>query len=320
MTVAICTLFEGHYHYGVAVLANSLYRNGFSGKIFAGYRGALPDWAAAAQPASSPGWHGARVLALGSDRELHFLPLETTAHITNYKSEFMLRLVADSPDDALLYLDPDICLDVSFQFIRDWMSCGVALCEDQSSPLYENHPRRVGWRRHFAEFGCRLGFKTAAYVNAGCVGVSPAQFQLLENWHRLIACMGTVIGGLGGAKVVGGTALFEKGFASCFDNTDQDALNSAIEMTEGIELSILPKTAMAFEPGAWVIPHSIGIPKPWGRHYLADAIVGRTPTTADKVFWKYADGPIQTIADGHRRRQQVALRAGSAVGRMYRRR
>jgi hypothetical protein len=40
----VCTLAEGHYFYGVAVLVNSLVRTGFEGTVAIGFRGERPNW------------------------------------------------------------------------------------------------------------------------------------------------------------------------------------------------------------------------------------------------------------------------------------
>lgn len=46
MKTTLCTLFEGHYHFGVAALVNSLVAAGYEGTVWVGHRGPLPDWIA----------------------------------------------------------------------------------------------------------------------------------------------------------------------------------------------------------------------------------------------------------------------------------
>ena len=71
-TTAVCTLFEGHYHYGVAALVNSLYKQGYRGSIYAGYRGSLPKWADQAHVLHG---EGEMTLAVAGDLCIHFILL-----------------------------------------------------------------------------------------------------------------------------------------------------------------------------------------------------------------------------------------------------
>src|SRR5205823_2217211 len=87
MSAALCTLFEGSHHYGLGALANSAYRSGWRGVLYAGYRGSLPPWTSSLRPTES-----GSIFAFAPGAAIHFIPLTTTAHLTNYKPDFMMDL------------------------------------------------------------------------------------------------------------------------------------------------------------------------------------------------------------------------------------
>ena len=161
MNSVVCTLFEGHYHYGVAALANSLYRQGFLGDIYAGFRGELPSWARSAVAGLADGFNNCQTLEVAPGFALHFLSLDTDYHFTNYKPDFMLRLLDGPAKDAeaIYYFDPDIVVTAPWSFFKNWVKCGVSLCEDVNSPISKNHPTRIAWRSYFKEFDINLSFK-----------------------------------------------------------------------------------------------------------------------------------------------------------------
>jgi hypothetical protein len=320
MRSTVCTLFEGSYHHGVAALANSLHHAGFRGDIHAGYRGALPPWAAGAAPLSLPGpWLGASAYDAAPGLRIVFLALGTDHHLTNHKPEFMLALM-DGPaagTEALFYLDPDIVLVRPWRFFEEWVGCGVALCEDLNSPLPENHPRRVGWRRYYGARGMALEFRGREYVNGGFVGVQMAHRQFLADWQRAMNLMAEEIGSLSLA-LTDNARYKSTGFADCFDRTDQDGLNVAIEACE-LPVSIIGQEAMALKPGPWLLPHALGAAKPWQRNYLRHALGGEPPRPADKAFWRFARGPISTLPASTLLLKPVEMALAALLGRCYRR-
>lgn len=320
MSAQICTLFEGHYHHGLAALTNSLVAAGFRGDVVAGYRGPLPAWAERGTAAPLPAWPQARALAVAPGVQLRFVPLSTTDHLTNHKPEFMLALLdgGAGPCRALYYLDPDICIAQRWRFFEEWVQCGVALCEDMNSPLPERHPRRMGWRRFYGDRGLPLRFRMGEYVNGGFVGLRQEDREFLLTWQRAMTLMGEEIGGLASAKIEGGRGFRSKGFADCFDCSDQDALNAAVEAS-ACEVSVIGQEAMGFKPGALLLPHAVGRGKPWERFYLRAALGGRAPGAADKAFWQHVAGPLCSHGAWSRACHRLDLRAASAIGRVLRR-
>ncbi|WP_128543335.1 hypothetical protein [Larkinella soli] len=321
MASTICTLFESHYHHGVAALTNSLYKNGYRGAIYAGYRGSLPAWASSSRADGSVHWPGATRLKVADGLDLHFLPLETDYHLTNYKPDFMLRLWDGPARDAggMYYFDPDIVVTAPWHFFEEWISCGVALCEDVNSPLAQHHPRRVAWRRYFGKNDIKLDFKSPIYVNGGFTGLSRENCSFLKTWKQIQEVMAPQIGGLNRSSLTG-TPLpaGSSGPFAPFGKTDQDALNAAVEAWEG-SLSFAGQDGMAFKYGTSLMPHALGQPKPWKKNFILSALDGRPATLADKAYWLNLDGPIRNYSPMQIKIRRFTILFAGLINRFYRR-
>lgn len=286
-TQIVCTLFEGSYGMGAAALFNSLIAAGFSGTVYAGFRGALPNWAVEVQKAQG--------YVTGSKAKLviEFVPLDTDWHLTNYKPRFMLQIMEmkERAAEGILYFDPDITIRCEWDFIRDWLGFGMAFCEDVNSPMHATHPRRMMWRRMFPSL--RQDFASDnIYVNAGFVGVRRQDLDFLRMWESII---------MQAAPFTGGPAAWygdaiPKPF-SPFAAFDQDALNIAL-MANKSPVSIVGPEGMDFKSGGYIMSHAIGSPKPWIGTFLGKALRGRAPSLADRYFVKnLLSGPLKPISD-----------------------
>ena len=319
MKCVICTLFEHHYHYGVAVFVNSLCQSGFTGTVYAGFRGPVPGWAKSSAKLLP---NGHLELIVTPEVRIIFIPLQTRAHFANYKADFMLQIetIAAAESDALIYCDPDIVINSEWSYIENWLTCGVAICEDVNSPVSEYHPRRMGWRRFFKEFGYDLQPRTPFYANSGFVGMTWNHRKLLPLWQEFMGRISALLGGEDVAGIDGGRKPPGPfGVGDCFSTPDQDALNALFEASPDLPFSILGREAMGFQAGRTPFPHALGSPKPWLRNYISRSFSGFAPGKVDKVYWSHAEGPLQPFTKSHILSVRAQLAIGSALGRFIKR-
>ena len=220
----------------------------------------------------------------------------------------------------VIYLDPDIVINTRWAFLEEWQTCGITVCEDVNSPLGRNHPRRVGWDRFFTPLGLKLSFQSAAYANGGYVGIPWAQREFILTWRKMIGHIAEALGGMDVAGIIGGRSpTSQAGFADCLDKSDQDALNAAIEAHPEMPVSFLPPATMGFAAGKAILPHALGIAKPWVRQYSREALRGQPPRAVDKAFWQQVEGPLRPYTAGQIMRRRAFLAFGSGVGRIIKR-
>ncbi len=308
MTSAVCTLFEGDYHYGLGALVNSLYKHGFRGVVWAGYRGALPPWAKSvgqcAQYQEFEVLEGCRI---------RFVPIITEMHFTNYKPTFMLDLWKNYCPDAerLFYFDPDIVVKCRWTFFEEWASCGVALCEDLANQKMPNdHPVRVYWANFLTSGGFQLSRSLNQYFNGGFLGVHKHYEAAIYDWQNIFDHILRQGIDIRWGRPTDRTDYFQK--------QDQDALN-LMAMTTECPLSTVGPDGMDFVEGGFLMSHAVAAPKPWDRKLIYNALRGMPPGKADKEFFNNVEHPIRLYERSHLRNIKRRLQIAAGFGRIIKR-
>jgi len=303
----VCVLAEGTYFHGVAVLLNSLIRNGFAGEMVVGYRGALPPWVADLR---GPADDTPRVVAPGVT--VRFLTVGGAWCLSNMRAEFM-QLVMDEirPDfGTLYYFDADILIRCNWKHFVRWAGHGVLLTLDMSETYM---PAQHAFRREWAAFAGRAGFacrSATGYVNGGCVGISNQNKRFIHTFARLMRQL--EIEGLDMSKIKysGGTPEFAK--------MDQDVLNATVMATD-VPVALLGQEAMDIFPSAVIMTHYMIHGKPWARNYIKDALKGFAPDRNEFIFWDLVNNPVQSFTPAELRRKRLLLRLGKLMGHLRKR-
>ncbi len=304
----VFTVAEGTYHFGVAALCNSLFQQGYRGAVWVGYRGGLPDWAAAANGAE-PRW---KELAVEDGFTVRFVALDGTWHLGNCKPSFARRILDELAPEAgaLFYFDSDIVVRARWSFFEEWIGYGVALVQDMWDPgMLPSHIFKKRWKAHAARLGyqCR---DVPGYFNSGFVGLRRADDRLLTVWQDVVASIPSAGGDMRRLKLDDENHLFAK--------MDQDALNVAV-MAANVEIATGNLEMMEIYPWGAVMAHAMLFEKPWKRNYIADAVQGYPPGRPHLEYWRNVDGPIRPYSRGRLAAKRAAVAAARVIGRIHHR-
>jgi hypothetical protein len=304
---SVCTLFEKDYHLGLAVFVNSLFRYGFKGTVWAGYKGTLPPWANSGTLLPN----GIFEMNVNKDIVIKFIGLNTDKHLTNYKPDFMIDIFEkyDPECGGLYYFDPDIVIKNRWSVFEDWIQWGVLMCEDVNSPVNKNHPLRKLWIDCFNKYNIQLISNKDSYINGGFIGIMRSDLFFLNHWKKIQDLMSEEIGGLKDWGLKDRTFLFSM--------TDQDALNIAI--MNDTPVSILGREGMDIIPGGYMMSHAIGSFKPWRNKYLKNAINGIGPSMTDKLFWKDSDTLLKPYSNVHVLLKRMSIAMAVLITRFIKR-
>ncbi|MGB5943438.1 MAG: hypothetical protein WBG71_11205 [Leeuwenhoekiella sp.] len=315
MQSTICTLYEGNYHYGVAVLVNSLYSKGFRGDFYIGYRGELPPWAKDTIPNTNLNWENAQSFKAADDLLVHFLPVETESHFTNYKPYFVKELIDSSIIKneiyGIFYFDPDIVNLCEWRFYEEWITYGVAMVHEVVwNDMPHNHPKRKQWLQNAKPDHLKVLNPLNSYINAGFFGLSLKNLSFLDLWIKLIDYCESK-GNFDKTKF----AQSEHDYA-LLKVGDQDLFNLAAMCTE-CPLSEFGPDGMGFIGGGWLMAHATGSPKPWQVNFRKNWVSGKKVNNNYKRFWEQARGVISCYNVKEIKRKQNSIKLYSLLSRFY---
>jgi hypothetical protein len=302
----ICSLFEGDFHVGVAVLINSVVRAGFKGLFWIGCRGALPSWTRPLKRRDDGLFEVGEAL-------LGFETIEGSRHFGQFKPEFLSRTIDQGiARHFLWYFDPDITVRCAWSFFEMWVRHGVCICQETiMGTMPSRHPIRCEWMRMAREAGWGEPLREQErYYNSGFVGLDIANRRFLDRWKAAVR--------LANDNGVAPGQFQKGGRHQVFFTVDQDTLNIAT-MYADVPFSTIGPEGMGFISGGFTMYHSVGKAKAWRKKYLRSLLKGVPPSNGDKHFIACAGGPLRPYSAAAFR--SLRLRAGIAafLGRFYRR-
>ena len=299
----VCSLYEGHYHYGLAATINSLVNTGFSGLFWVGFRGELPPWIGQLQRGADG------IYEVGKAR-LVFETITVGRHFGQYKPEFFSSLIDRGIATRYLwYTDPDATFRCEWSFFERWVRYGVCLIQDMMNIMPPLHPFRCEWMELARNDGWGEPVHQHEYYYAsGFMAMDIADREFLERWK-------------GAVRLANGNGVKPGDFQKrrrpqLFARVDQDAMNIAT-MYAAVPFSTMGPEAMGFVPGGFATHHAYGILKPWRKNFLAEALRGAPPSPADKDFFRCAGGPIQPYSRARLKWLRTTVAAAALVGRFY---
>ncbi len=296
----IVTLFEGHYHLGVASLINSLVKSAYKGLVRIGYKGALPKWSFKLVKTDD------NFYKINNEIFLEFVHLQPRMHFGYYKPYFMRDTLERYPvAHNIFYFDPDIVVKAPWNFFSNWVDIGIALCLDISFPfVHKNHPWRNTWK---GLSNSLLDAQLDFYVNSGFVGINSSQMILLDRWINSTEIF---------KKNGGNIDMFIKDGDRAI-KTDQDILNAVLTVSPDLNLSVIGAEGMGFSQPAYLMSHDVSTIKPWKKNHIEFLIKsGRKPTFLDIDYLKNANYPIKVYRDFEYGLKKMNLRISSILGRI----
>lgn len=314
MKSVICSLFESHYHFGVASLINSLYKNGYRGNIYIGYKGQLPDWCNKNIEDVDGYFENMKILNISYDLHVYFCLLNTNTHLAHVKPKFMIDIMEkiEKKVDNIYYFDPDIFLKCRWSFMEEWVLGGVAIVHDKiMNDMPKTHPIRLKWKDIIIKSGLTIKREIDSYLNCGFCGVNRGHIEFLYLWQRFVNV------------AIEEYKLNPMQFAS-YDRTspfwsiDQDSFNIASMCCQN-PISEMGPEGMDFEYGGAILSHAVGTPKPWKKKYINEFLRGSPPSLADKAYWDNVQGCINLYPNGILFFKNFQVQLVSFLGRFYRR-
>ena len=304
--ISVCTIFEKHYHFGLASLCNSLYASGYTGTLYAGYRGELPKWIINHDSfdlnKSSFSVEGKITVSLSK--------LSGDRHPAYLKPLFMKGILdSNKTISNLVYADPDIVIKCNWVHLASWLENDLCLFEDINWNMPSSHPKRQQWADFFSATDLRPHRKMERYYNSGFVAISARSSDFLRLWLAL------------NQIVENHNAVYDlksRSAADIFHSTDQDALNYAL-MCADLNINSIGPEGMDFAPGGYYLSHAIGKKKPWLGKHLLDAAKGISPSTSTKNYYKYANVPLRVYAPADFIFRKISMKMAAGIGRFYRR-